>query len=162
MEYISLRQDRKVSLYGAVFAFIISLLAGMAARNPIGVLFLRAIISMFLFGAVMWGALYVLRRYIPDLLPSEKQVSGYEEVHGEVHRGEEATGNLDFTTFPGVKPDSVASGDDVGERRISQESMVSEKAEKDYFVKKPLEVSSGFKGGIPEAHRTEGNREGNR
>jgi hypothetical protein len=163
MEYTSLRQDRKVTLYAAVFAFIVSLLAGMAAKNPVGVLFLRAIISMFLFGAVIWGALYILRRYIPDLLPSEKQVSESEGGYREVPRGEGASGNLDFAFSGGIKQGSVSSGNGVKGSRIYQGSVVSEKAGKPYVEEKseegkPFEMFPGIKGGISEAPQAEADR----
>jgi hypothetical protein len=139
MEYTSLRQDRKISLYAAIFAFIVSLLAGMAVKNPVGVLFLRAIISMFLFGAVIWGALYILRKYIPDIIPGEEQVSGTKRANGETRGGGNGSGNIDFSYTGGVKQDSMFSGNRINESRTSQESMASEKVESPYIERPNIE-----------------------
>lgn len=82
MDNIQFTREQKISLYAALCAFMISLLAGMTVRNPIGVLFMRAFISMILFGAIIWGALYILRRYIPEFLASGNQLPENGIGHG--------------------------------------------------------------------------------
>ncbi len=67
MEKISLKKDYKIALYAALIAFFLSILIGLISSNPTAVVFVRAFISALLFGAVLYGGLYLLRRFIPEL-----------------------------------------------------------------------------------------------
>jgi hypothetical protein len=67
MDKLNLGKDHKITLFSALAAFILSMLIGLISGNPGAVVFVRALISAFLFGAVIFGGLYLLRRYIPEL-----------------------------------------------------------------------------------------------
>jgi hypothetical protein len=67
MTKMSITKDQKITLYAAVIAFFISLLIGFVSGNSGAVALMRAIISSILFGAVVYGGIYLIRRYIPDL-----------------------------------------------------------------------------------------------
>jgi hypothetical protein len=67
MGKIELNRDRRTTMFAALGAFILSLIIGLVSGNPALVAFIRAIVSAVLFSAVVFGALYLLRRYIPEL-----------------------------------------------------------------------------------------------
>jgi hypothetical protein len=67
MDKLNLGKDHKITMFSALAAFILSMLIGFISGNPGAVVFVRALISALLFGAVILGGLYLLRRYIPEL-----------------------------------------------------------------------------------------------
>lgn len=66
MGKINLNRNHKATMFSALGAFILSMLIGLISGNPAAVVFVRAIVSALLFSAVVFGALYLLRRYIPE------------------------------------------------------------------------------------------------
>jgi len=72
MGKINLNKDHKATMFSALGAFILSMLIGLIAGNPAAVVFVRAIVSAFLFSAVVFGALHLLRRYIPEFEEGSK------------------------------------------------------------------------------------------
>jgi hypothetical protein len=58
----------------AIFAsagLVLSLLVGLLARNPFGVMLLRAVLFAILFGGVGAGMQYVVRRFLPEITGGE-------------------------------------------------------------------------------------------
>ena len=57
----------KATMYAAGGAFFLSLVIGLAARNPFGIAFARAFFLSLLFGGILYGSIYVLRRFVPEI-----------------------------------------------------------------------------------------------
>jgi hypothetical protein len=57
---------RTVAIFAAA-GLVLSLLVGLLARNPFGVLVLRAVLFAVFFGGVGAGMHYVVRRFLPEL-----------------------------------------------------------------------------------------------
>ena len=70
MERFNITKDQKITLYAAPVAFTLSFLIGILSGNPVAIVVVRAIISSLLFSALLYGGLYLLRRYIPELAGS--------------------------------------------------------------------------------------------
>jgi hypothetical protein len=68
MERVKLLEEYRVSLYVIVGAFFLSLVLGFIRKNPGGVVLMRAFLSALLFGVIFQGGLYIIRRYIPELV----------------------------------------------------------------------------------------------
>jgi hypothetical protein len=63
----------------AIAGGVISILAGLAGRNPFGTILLRMLVSAAIFSGLGLGLSFLLRRYFPDLLrggPPRKQPEG--------------------------------------------------------------------------------------
>ncbi len=70
-------------MFSALGAFILSMLIGLISGNPAAVVFVRAIVSALLFSAVVFGGLYLLRRYIPEFEDgSEEAADEITDVEG--------------------------------------------------------------------------------
>lgn len=116
MEKISLKKDYRITLYAALIAFFLSVLIGLISSNPTAVVFVRAFISALLFGAVLYGGLYLLRRFIPELeggTDREKVREKTDQVQADAGK------TIDF---------SVSSEDAGGEtilKTASQEALAS-------------------------------------
>jgi hypothetical protein len=81
MDKPNIGKDHKITMFSALVAFILSMLIGFISGNSGAVVFVRALISALLFGAVIFGGLYLLRRYIPELeRGSDEAVSGEDRV----------------------------------------------------------------------------------
>jgi hypothetical protein len=61
----------KVPGWAAAAGAVISVVAALAGGNPFGAILLRALVSALVAGALGLAAQYVLRRFLPDLGPSE-------------------------------------------------------------------------------------------
>jgi hypothetical protein len=61
---------RTVALFSAA-GLVLSLLVGLLARNPFGVMLLRALLFAVLFGGVGAGLRYIVRRFLPELVAGE-------------------------------------------------------------------------------------------
>ena len=61
------RENWKIAAMFAAGAFILSLLTGSIARNPAGVVFLRAFLFALLFGGLGIGLRFVIRTYLPEM-----------------------------------------------------------------------------------------------
>jgi hypothetical protein len=124
MEKISLTKDHKITLYAVLIAFFLSILIGLISGNPAVVVFVRAFISALLFGAVLYGGLYLLRRYIPELEGGpERADSGEKAQHAQAEIGKtidlsvsgEDTGGETVTKTAAQQTLASAPGD-TGER----------------------------------------------
>jgi hypothetical protein len=100
MERIELSKDHKISLYAVLIAFFLSFLIGLIAGNPVAVVLIRATVSSLLFGVVLFGGLYVLRRFVPELGAedeAEAEVVAGGEGEGMVNRPDDLGGSVDYT-----------------------------------------------------------------
>jgi hypothetical protein len=61
---------RTVAIFAAA-GLVLSLLVGLLARNPFGVMVLRALLFAILFSGVGAGMQYVVRRFLPEIAGSE-------------------------------------------------------------------------------------------
>lgn len=66
---------RTVAIFAAA-GFVLSLLVGLLARNPFGVLLLRAVLLAIAFAGVGAGLQYVVRRFLPGIADGEGAESG--------------------------------------------------------------------------------------
>jgi hypothetical protein len=66
MERFTITKDQKITLYAAPVAFTLSFLIGILSGNQISVVVVRALVSSLLFSALLFGGLYLLRRYISE------------------------------------------------------------------------------------------------
>ncbi len=83
MGKINFNNDHKATMFSALGAFILSMLIGLISGNPAAVVFVRAIVSALLFSAVVFGGLYLLRRYIPEFEDgSEEAADEITDVEG--------------------------------------------------------------------------------
>jgi hypothetical protein len=60
----------KIPAWSAGFAFILSLVSGLAGGVSLGVLLLRAILAAVMFSGFILGLLYLVERFLPDLAAS--------------------------------------------------------------------------------------------
>jgi hypothetical protein len=66
---------RTVAIFAAA-GLVLSLLVGLLARNPFGVMLLRALLFALLFGGVGAGLQYVVRRFLPEIAGGEAAGAG--------------------------------------------------------------------------------------
>jgi len=90
MERVRFFNENRVSLYVIGGAFVLSLILGMIRGNPGGTVLMRAFLSALLFGIIFQGGIYVLRRYIPDLVSDKEQAE--EKMTAEEQASD--TGNM--------------------------------------------------------------------
>jgi hypothetical protein len=130
MERFNFKKDQKITLYAAPIAFSLSFLIGILSGNPVSVVFVRAIISSLLFSAMLYGGLYLLRRYIPELAGSsaaESTAGLTEQPFAEAgHEGpaSQATPEVDH------RVPSTSGGKDMLEGMAAQSADVSAKSER--------------------------------
>ncbi len=72
----------KIVLGSALFAVLISFVAGLAGGNPFGVVLLRMLVSGALIGGLAAGAQLIIRRFLPEL--GERLQEGGEGGSGQV------------------------------------------------------------------------------
>jgi len=105
MERIHFTKDQKITLYAALIAFALSFLIGLISGNPVFVVIVRACISAVLFSAVLYGGLYLLRRYIPDMTVTSGE-------GGETGQVEQPSGELgkqvDYTVSENTAVEDMA------------------------------------------------------
>jgi len=80
MGKININKDHKATMFSALGAFILSMLIGLISGNPATVVFVRAVVSALLFSAVVFGALYLLRRYIPEFEEDLEKKAAVDET----------------------------------------------------------------------------------
>ena len=93
----------KIPAGGAVFAFIIAIIAGLLGRVSFGMLIFRAAVSAVVFGGIVYGFLLVIRSRLPDLYavlsPDESSVEEQEGVDIVISDEDEA---VDSPLEPGL------------------------------------------------------------
>jgi hypothetical protein len=67
----ALREYGKTVAFFAAAGLVLSLLVGLLARNPFGVMLLRAFLFALLFGGIGAGMQYVVRRFLPEIAGGE-------------------------------------------------------------------------------------------
>lgn len=139
MEGYKVPVEVKITLYIILGTFLIFLFVGVVARNPMGVAILRAFFCTLLFGGLIYAAIFLVRRYMPDfwegmhvLQEGVTKVGRSEE--NDSHMGK----NVDY-----VVADEVA--DTVPQTRISgeRERVVSEEGSEDLEGDLPLPSAQG-------------------
>ena len=90
MERFRFFDENRVSLYVIGGAFFLSVILGTIRGNPGGTVLMKAFLSALLFGFIFQGGVYVLRRYIPDLVSPRGQT---EEKPSDEEQ-ERSTGNV--------------------------------------------------------------------
>jgi hypothetical protein len=87
-------RDQKLTLYALLIAFILSFFVGIISGNPLGIVVMRAMISGILFGALVYGGVYILKRYIPEM----EQITVPETSQSEIPAVSQSAGKVvDYT-----------------------------------------------------------------
>ena len=105
MGKINLNKDHKATMFSALGAFILSMLIGLISGNPAAVVFVRAIVSALLFSAVVFGGLYLLRRYIPELEKGSERTAAVEET--------DVGNKIDYNVSGAERADSITEDEGV-------------------------------------------------
>jgi hypothetical protein len=103
-----IRENGKTAAMCAGAAFLLSLLVGLIARNPFGVVLLRAFLLAVLFAGLGGGARFLIAKFLPDLLSGAGVPSVAQTEEGE--RGSRV--NI-------VLPEESVSGGRVSEARAA-------------------------------------------
>jgi hypothetical protein len=123
-------QDQKVTLYALLIAFFLSCLIGIISGNPIGIVIMRAMISGILFGALVYGGIYILKRYIPEV----EQVTAREKTLKEFSADSQSGGTVVDYTVPHKKlqkePGELFSDEKAGETPL-EDSVQSPQEERE-------------------------------
>ena len=82
-------KDWKIVAVFSGSAFVLSIIAGIAGGVSFPVLLLRALAGVIVFGGMGYGAVYVLRKFLPELFESESEseVTAEEAVESEEQNG---------------------------------------------------------------------------
>lgn len=102
MEKDILQSGNRISIYVVMGAFLLSLILGFFAKNPAGIVIMRAFISTLLFGVLFRGGIFILMKYIPDI----EKLEGTEAEAVEKEKGEE------IETLTGSVVDYTVGGDE--------------------------------------------------
>jgi hypothetical protein len=70
MNQLQMTKDTKRAFYSFLGAFFLSLVVGMITQNPFGIILMRAFISAILFGVIVYGGVWLLKHYIPEIEPA--------------------------------------------------------------------------------------------
>lgn len=113
MNGIELKPEHRMAGYGALIGFILSLLLGFIVRNPAHVVIIRALVSAIIFGGIAFGGLYVLGRYIPELIgvDTEEDSGGTaEETAGIAALAAAADGDPSKSIFDSIAERAEGEG----------------------------------------------------
>jgi len=81
METIKLDSRTRYIIFGTLGAFFLSVLVGLFSKNPFGIIFIRAVVSSFIFGSILFGAWQLIKRFIPELLTRKNGEDTLAEAH---------------------------------------------------------------------------------
>jgi len=84
-----MKYEIKLTLYAGGIAFFLSLVLGIFAGNPAGVVFIRAIVSSLLLGGLFYLSIYIIVRYIPEIITPEGSKGKKDETEMHTGGGEE-------------------------------------------------------------------------
>jgi len=110
-------KDTKRVFYTFIGAFFLSLLVGLITQNPFGIILMRASISAILFGVLVYGGIWLLKHYIPEIesVPAAAKMAGKIEPFAPKGEDEES-GGKSYRATEGVsgsvmdaKEDAVSS-----------------------------------------------------
>ncbi len=83
MRQLRLTKDISAVSYTVVGAFFLALIVGLVAKNPFATVLVRAFVSALLFGALVYAGVWMLKRYIPELVMSNARRKNIEAGAGE-------------------------------------------------------------------------------
>jgi len=63
-----MKEEIKLTLYAGGIVFFISMIIGVFAGNPAGVVFGRAFVSFILFGGLFYIGMYIIIKYVPQII----------------------------------------------------------------------------------------------
>jgi hypothetical protein len=132
MDKILLQGKNKVSAYAAGGAFAVSLILGFAVKNPVGIVLMRAFFSGLLFGTLVRVGLFILEKFIPEVLIHEEvQADSTQKAETENIEGDEAE-QQKFTSLAESEELILEDGEleeideDLNDEQVSLEKDVSE------------------------------------
>jgi hypothetical protein len=109
-------------------AFLFSFALGGIARNPVGVILVRAIVSSALFGGMVVGSLLILKRYVPEITDAASGTRSSEKKQeaapgpGTNRQEEHLGGQVDFSV---TDQDESSESEDTGESSGEDEAVPS-------------------------------------
>ena len=113
-------KESKITLYSFGLAFFISFIIGIIVGNPFGIALVRAFLASFVFAMVVFGVIYILKKYIPEIFEISRMGRGVEEdIPPEIQTEDET-----LSEGRGVKSDYI----EVGNVRIPNEPELLAKA----------------------------------
>ncbi|RKX95653.1 MAG: hypothetical protein DRP84_03555 [Spirochaetes bacterium] len=62
------KREVKIALWAFGVGFIFSVVLGLIVRNPIAVALFRAFVASLVFGLVVFGIMYIVKKYVPELI----------------------------------------------------------------------------------------------
>jgi hypothetical protein len=87
MDFPKMEKQNKIILFIMGTTFILSFILGGLARNPVHIIMIRAFVSTALFGGIMLGARYVMKRYLHDVLAGEHRAGANSAGNAEEYLG---------------------------------------------------------------------------
>lgn len=72
-------KESKITLYSFGLAFFISFIIGIIVGNPFGIALVRAFLASFVFAMVVFGVIYILKKYIPEIFEISRMGRGVEK-----------------------------------------------------------------------------------
>ncbi|MEA1911506.1 MAG: hypothetical protein U9N32_07515, partial [Spirochaetota bacterium] len=72
-------KDWKIIAISATLAFLFSFISGLLGLVSIGVIFLRAVLGAFIFGAFGFGISILLRKYLPEIFELKSGLSSEDD-----------------------------------------------------------------------------------
>lgn len=174
--------ENKITAYIVTGSFFLSLIIGFIAGNPGGIVLMRAFLSAILFGVIFQGALYILRKYVPEIKSlKETEIGGTEsEGEGVVEAEVEKTSGtvVDFSTSldeeqvepvnVSVDMDEIYEGEgtegaveskeatEIDEPEIGEEAVTLDELPSLDNLFEDEEEETGSEGGLPESEIKEG------
>lgn len=114
-------KDWKIIAISATLAFLFSFISGLLGLVSIGVIFLRAVLGAFIFGAFGFGISILLRKYLPEIFELKSGLSSEDDEDlPQVQEPSELSGEAD--NIVSDKPVIDISIDDETEQAVSEES----------------------------------------
>lgn len=98
-----LQSGNRISIFAVIGAFFISLILGFFAKNPAGIVIMRAFVSALLFGVILRGGIFILLKYIPDI----EKLTGTGAEAGEKEK------EAEIETLSGSVVDYTVGGDEI-------------------------------------------------
>ncbi len=76
-------KESKITLYSFGFALFLSFILGLIVGNPPGIAFVRAFLASFIFAAVVFGVIIIIKKYVPELFEIKEETGEKEEAPAE-------------------------------------------------------------------------------
>lgn len=136
-----IRESWKTAVAFAAGAFLLSLLIGLIARNPFGVIFLRALLFGVIFAALGVGLRLAVRTWLPELAGQAGAAPGEPGTGPDQKAGASLGGKVDIVVGEGA----AAPGDLAGEaEEVAEEpaSVEPERLEESEAAVSPAEAAA--------------------